>query len=58
METTSTLLSWIIFTPLLFAFVAFILPSAFEGKLRSLVLLQTIVGAVLATFFFLILMEV
>jgi NADH-quinone oxidoreductase subunit M len=52
METTSTLLSWIIFTPLLFAFVAFILPSAFEGKLRSLVLLQTIVGAVLATFLY------
>ena len=49
METTSYLLSWIIFSPLLFALVAFLTPSAFEGKLRTITLIQTLVGAVLAT---------
>lgn len=47
METTSCLLTWIIFTPLLFALVALLTPSAFEGKLRTLTLIQTLVGAVL-----------
>lgn len=49
METTSCLLTWIIFSPVLFALVAFLTPSAFEGKLRTLTLIQTLVGAVLAT---------
>jgi NADH-quinone oxidoreductase subunit M len=47
METTSCLLTWIIFTPMLFALVALLTPSAFEGKLRTLTLIQTLVGAVL-----------
>jgi NADH-quinone oxidoreductase subunit M len=49
MGTTSTLLTWMIFSPLLFALVAFLTPSAFEGKLRFLTLFQTIVSAILAT---------
>ena len=49
METTSTLLTWIIFTPLLFSLFAFLTPSAFEGKLRVIALIQTLVGAILAT---------
>lgn len=49
METTSCLLTWIIFSPLLFALLAFLTPSAFEGKLRTLTLVQTLFGAVLAT---------
>lgn len=48
METTSSLLTWIIFSPLLFALVAFLIPSAFEGKLRALTLVQTIFSAILA----------
>lgn len=50
---TSTLLSWIIFTPLLFAFVLMIIPSAFENKFRTYALVQTIVNAVLATILYL-----
>lgn len=42
------LLSWIIFTPMIFALVAAITPQAFEGKLRSLTLIQTLVNAFLA----------
>ena len=48
METTSCLLTWIIFTPMLFALVAFLTPSAFEGKLRTITLIQTLFSAVLA----------
>ena len=47
MDTTSCLLTWIIFSPLLFALVALLTPSAFEGKLRTLTLIQTLVSAVL-----------
>lgn len=49
METSSTLLSWLIFSPLLFALVAFLSPSAFEGKLRKLTFIQTLVNALIAT---------
>ena len=49
METSSTLLSWLIFSPLLFALVAFLSPSVFEGKLRKLTLVQTLVNALIAT---------
>jgi NADH-quinone oxidoreductase subunit M len=49
METISNLLTWIIFTPCLFALLAMLAPTAFEGSLRKLTLLQTIVSAVLAT---------
>jgi NADH-quinone oxidoreductase subunit M len=49
METSSTLLSWLIFSPLLFALVAFLSPSVLEGKLRKLTLVQTLVNALIAT---------
>jgi NADH-quinone oxidoreductase subunit M len=49
MDTTSTILTWIIFTPLLFALVALLSPSVLEGKLRKLSLIQTLVNAVLAS---------
>lgn len=49
METTSTILSWIIFLPLLFGLVVLLTPSAFEKKIRSMALAQTIVSAILAT---------
>lgn len=47
METTSCLLSWIIFSPMLFALVAFLTPSAFENKLRTITLIQTLFSAFL-----------
>lgn len=47
METTSCLLTWIIFSPLIFALVAFFTPTAFENKLRTLTLIQTLISAVL-----------
>jgi NADH-quinone oxidoreductase subunit M len=43
----SSLLSWIIFTPLIFAVIALISPQAMEKKLRTLCLIQTLVSAVL-----------
>ncbi len=49
METTSYLLSWLIFSPLIFAVVALITGESFEGKLRQLTLFQTLFGAILAT---------
>lgn len=49
METTSCLLTWIIFSPMLFALAVLLTPSAFEGKLRLITLIQTIFGAALAT---------
>ena len=52
METTSCLLTWIIFTPLAFALLALITPSALEGKLRTLTLIQTLVSAVLGIFLY------
>ena len=52
METTSCLLSWIIFSPMLFAVVAMLLPASFEKHLRSLTLVQTLVNAVLATYLY------
>lgn len=49
METQSYLLSWLIFTPLLFAALALVMPKGMDGKLRTLTLIQTLVNAVLAT---------
>ena len=43
----NTLLSWIIFTPLIFAVVALFTPTFMETKLRTLTLIQTLVSAVL-----------
>lgn len=49
MVTTSSLLTWIIFTPLIFAALALLTPAALEGKLRTLALIQAVFGALLAT---------
>ena len=49
METTSTLLTWIIFTPAIMGILALFAPEALEPKLRKFALIQTIINAVLAT---------
>lgn len=49
METTSTLLSWIIFSPMLFGLLVFFMPNALEKYFRTVALAQTIFGAFLAT---------
>lgn len=52
METTSTLLSWIIFTPAVLGFMALFAPDSLESKLRKFALFQTLVNAVLAAFLY------
>lgn len=49
METQSCLLTWLIFSPLLFAVVALLAPKSMDKQLRSLTLIQTLVNAVIAT---------
>jgi NADH-quinone oxidoreductase subunit M len=49
METTSTLLTWIIFTPAIMGLVALFSPSSCETKLRKFALAQTLINALLAT---------
>src|SRR5688572_14862082 len=49
METTSTLLSWIIFSPLLFGLLIIAAPNALEKHFRTIALVQTIFNALLAT---------
>jgi NADH-quinone oxidoreductase subunit M len=49
METTSTLLTWIIFTPVILGLVALLVPASCEPKLRKFALAQTLINAVLAT---------
>lgn len=49
---TSCLLSWIIFTPLLFGALLLFVPNAFEGHFRKVALVQTLVNAVLATYMY------
>ncbi len=46
---TSILLSWIIFTPLLFGLIVALLPQHLEQQFRKVALVQTLVNAVLAT---------
>ena len=48
----SCLLSWIIFTPLLFAFVVAVLPKHLEQNFRKIALVQTLVNALLATYLY------
>ncbi len=48
MLTSSNLLTWIIFLPLLFALAIFLTPTAFEKKFRTVALVQTLFGALLA----------
>lgn len=47
MQTSETLLSWIIFTPLLFALIVLVLPNSMEAKFRRVALVQSIVSAIL-----------
>lgn len=49
METTSSLLTWIIFTPAFLGILTLFAPSSLEGQLRKFALFQTIVNAILAT---------
>lgn len=49
---TSSLLSWIIFTPLVFGFIVALMPKAFEHTFRKIALVQTIVNALLAIFLY------
>ncbi len=48
METTSTLLSWIIFSPLLFGIIILLMPSSLEKYSRTVALVQTIFNSLLA----------
>lgn len=49
---TTCFLSWIVFSPMLFAVVALLSPAFLENKLRSWTLVQTLVSAVLAIFLY------
>lgn len=49
METTSTLLTWIIFLPLIFGLLVLFSPASFKDHLRKIALIQTLAGALLAT---------
>lgn len=53
METTSTLLTWIIFTPALLGVLTLLSPAGLENKLRKFALIQTLINAVLATVMYL-----
>lgn len=48
METTSTILTWIIFSPLLFGLIVLFMPESMERNIRKVALLQTLFGVVLA----------
>lgn len=48
----STLLSWIIFTPLIFGFLVALMPKNLEHQFRKVALVQTIVNALLATYLY------
>lgn len=49
MESSSTLLSWIIFSPLLFGIIIVLIPDSLEKNIRKVALIQTLMSAVLAT---------
>jgi NADH-quinone oxidoreductase subunit M len=49
---TSCLLSWIIFTPLIFGLIVALMPQNLESKFRKLALAQTLVNALLATYLY------
>lgn len=52
MTTETTLLSWIIFSPLLFGLAVAFIPASFEKHFRSLALVQSLVSAALATWMY------
>jgi NADH-quinone oxidoreductase subunit M len=49
---TSCLLSWIIFTPLIFGFVITLLPSSMELQFRKIALVQTLISALLGIYLY------
>lgn len=49
---TSYLLTWIIFTPLLFGLLVSLLPNGMEQIFRKVALAQTVVNALLATYLY------
>ena len=49
---TSCLLSWIIFTPMIFGAILLFVPSALEQSFRKVALVQTLINAVLATYLY------
>lgn len=49
---TSSLLSWIIFTPLIFGILISLIPKSFENNFRKIALVQTLVNAILATYLY------
>lgn len=51
METTS-LLSWIIFTPLIFGFIVALLPKSLELSFRKIALVQTLISAILGIYLY------
>lgn len=50
---SSTLLTWITFTPVLFALLIFLLPKSYESKFRAIALIQTLVSLCLAIILYL-----
>ena len=48
----SCLLSWIIFTPLIFGFIVALLPNGLAHSFRKVALVQTLVNALLATYLY------
>jgi NADH-quinone oxidoreductase subunit M len=49
---TSCLLSWIIFTPMIFGLILLLVPSHFENTFRKIALVQTLINAALATYMY------
>ncbi len=49
---TSSLLTWIIFTPLIFGVIVALMPGNLEHLFRKVALIQTIVNALLATYLY------
>lgn len=52
MVTNSCLLTWIIFTPTIFAALVMFTPTFFEGKLRKVALVQTLISLALAFYMY------
>ena len=48
----SCLLTWIIFTPMIFGAFVMLMPKNMENNFRKIALIQTLVNAVLATFLY------
>lgn len=53
MVNQTSLLSWIIFSPLIFGLIVLLLPARFESKFRTIALVQSLVSATLAVVMYL-----